>query len=87
MRKRGILQGSDEYKEQMFTDPYLNALRAVYGYAITCHKSQGGEWPHVYVDMPRNITLEATSASYQWVYTAITRAGERLFLTDDFFIK
>lgn len=87
MRKRGIRQGSDEYKEQMFTDPYLNALRAVYGYAITCHKSQGGEWPHVYVDMPRNITLEATPASYQWVYTAITRAGERLFLTDDFFIK
>ena len=87
MRKRGIRQGSDEYKEQMFTDPYLNALRAVYGYAITCHKSQGGEWPHVYVDMPRNIILEATSASYQWVYTAITRAGERLFLTDDFFIK
>ena len=87
MRERGIKQRSHEYEEQMFRDPYLNALRAVYGYALTCHKAQGGEWPHVYVSIPRNFTLEAKAAAYQWLYTAMTRASERLYLVDEFYIE
>ena len=87
MRERDIKQRSQEYEEQMFRDPYLNALRAVYGYALTCHKAQGGEWPHVYVSIPRNFTLEAKAAAYQWLYTAMTRASERLYLVDEFYIE
>ena len=71
----------------MFQDPYLNALRCVFGYAITCHKSQGGEWEEVYVHVPRNITLNPTKETYQWIYTAMTRAKKTLHMIDDFFIK
>lgn len=68
-------------------DPYLNALRANYGYAITCHKAQGGEWDDIYVDFPRNITLNPTKEKYQWIYTAMTRAKKRLHVVNDFFIQ
>lgn len=66
------------------TDPYLNALRAVYGYALTCHKAQGGEWEEVYLDIPRRISREPKVSTYQWLYTAMTRAKEYLHIVDDF---
>lgn len=88
MRGIGITQkDSRTFNRMMFNDPYLNALRCVYGYAITCHKSQGGEWEDVYVHVPRNITLNPTKATYQWIYTAMTRAKKTLHLIDDFYIK
>jgi ATP-dependent exoDNAse (exonuclease V) alpha subunit len=69
----------------MMHDPYLNALRCNYGYAVTCNKAQGGEWDEVYIDMPRNITLNPAKPDYQWVYTAMTRARKTLHLVNDFF--
>ena len=88
MRKKGITQKQkDAFYDAMFNDPYLNALRCVFGYAITCHKSQGGEWEEVYVHVPRNITLNPTKETYQWVYTSMTRARKTLHMVDDFFIK
>ncbi|MDE6811071.1 MAG: AAA family ATPase [Muribaculaceae bacterium] len=61
-------------------DPYYNAIQAKYGYCVTCHKAQGGQWPHVYVDMS-GIDPDALDESfYRWAYTAFTRATERLFL-------
>lgn len=88
MRDIGITQkDSRQFNHQMFNDPYLNALRCVYGYAITCHKSQGGEWEDVYVHVPRNITLNPTKETYQWIYTSMTRAKKTLHMIDDFFIK
>ena len=44
MRRRSIRPNSDEYKKAMMEDDYINCLKATYGYAVTCHKSQGGEW-------------------------------------------
>lgn len=87
MKDKGVTQK----KKQMFNmylreDPYLNALRCSYGYAITCHKAQGGEWPNVYIHIPRNFTLNPTKATYQWIYTAMTRAKESLFMVRDFYI-
>ncbi|MBR1727847.1 MAG: ATP-binding domain-containing protein, partial [Muribaculaceae bacterium] len=61
--------------------------RCSWGYAVTCHKAQGGEWDTVYVDMPRNITMNPTKEKYQWVYTAMTRASRSLHLVDDFFYE
>ena len=62
-------------------DPYYNALQVKYGYAITCHKAQGGQWDEVYIDMG-GIPEEAFTdiQFYRWLYTAITRARTRVFL-------
>lgn len=88
MRDMGITQKDQRrFNHAMINDPYLNALRCVYGYAITCHKSQGGEWEDVYVHVPRNITLNPTKETYQWIYTAMTRAKKTLHMVDDFYIK
>ena len=74
------------FKHDLMNDPYLNALRAVFGYAITCHKSQGGEWNKVFVDIPRRMSHEPDRCTYQWLYTAMTRASETLYVANDFFI-
>lgn len=87
MREIGIKQKDPAFRDKLNSDPYLNALRCVFGYTLTCHKAQGGEWDEVYVDFPRNITLEPTPAKFQWVYTAITRAKDKLHLVNDFFIE
>ena len=87
MRSKGIKQKHPFFKDMLNSDEYLNALRCVYGYAITCHKAQGGEWNEVCVDIPRNLTLNANAAAYQWIYTAVTRAKEQLHVVRDFFIS
>lgn len=74
------------FKKDLMSDPYLNALRAVFGYAITCHKSQGGEWKKVFVDIPRRLSFQPDRRAYQWLYTAMTRASDMLYVANDFFI-
>ena len=60
--------------------PYFNALQVKYGYSLTCHKAQGGQWAHVYVDLGY-IPAEAMGMEfYRWLYTAVTRATQKLFL-------
>ena len=88
MKEKGITQkDEEEFYKMMSGDPYLNALRCKYGYAVTCHKSQGGEWDDVFVQVPRNITLNPIKETYQWIYTAMTRAKNTLHMIDDFFIR
>lgn len=61
-------------------DPYYNALQVKYGYCVTCHKAQGGQWKHVYIDLSA-LSNEVTPVEfYRWLYTAITRATERVYL-------
>ncbi|MBD5348883.1 MAG: AAA family ATPase [Bacteroides sp.] len=61
-------------------DPFFNALQLKYAYCVTCHKAQGGQWKHVYIDMA-GIDPEALGPDfYRWLYTAITRATEKVFL-------
>lgn len=87
MKAKGLKQKDQEFKDRMMDDPYYNALRCVYGYAITCHKSQGGEWPHVYVDLGKGrLMANPTKSSYQWIYTSMTRAKEQLHLVDGWYI-
>lgn len=63
-------------------DPYFNALQVKFGYAITCHKSQGGQWKNVFVDQGY-LTDEMIDREYiRWLYTAITRATNSLYLTN-----
>jgi GTPase SAR1 family protein len=87
MREKGITQKNKErFNEALFRDPYLNALRCSYGYAITCHKAQGGEWNHVFIQPQRNVLLNPTKHSYQWLYTAITRAKKCAYFPNEFYI-
>lgn len=65
--------GSDEFKKQLKHDGLLNALRVKYGYAITCHKSQGGEWHTTFVDYYGRVGLK--DSHLRWCYTAATRAS------------
>lgn len=67
-----------EKTRDALNDPYLNALQMKYAYCITCHKAQGGQWRHVYIDMG-GIAPEAMGPEfYRWLYTAMTRATERV---------
>ncbi len=86
MKKRHIKQKTKEFNDNMLIDPYLNALRAVFGFALTCHKAQGGEWDNVFLDIPRNFPLQPKPYVYQWMYTAMTRARKEFYLVDDFYI-
>lgn len=86
MKDKGISQKSQAFKQNMISDPYLNALRTVFGYALTCHKAQGGEWDYVYLDIPKSVPVLPKPYVYQWVYTAMTRAKKGLYLVDDFWI-
>lgn len=86
MKKKGIRQKTKEFNDMMMFDPYLNALRAVFGFALTCHKVQGGEWNHVFLDIPRSLPVMEKPYVYQWLYTAMTRARKALYLVDDFYI-
>jgi len=89
MRRKGIdnKKNQAEFEKAMRADPYLNALRCNYGYAITCHKAQGGEWNSVFIQVPRNITFNPVKNKYQWLYTAVTRARQSVYVSKDFFIK
>lgn len=60
-------------------DPYYNALQAKYGYCITCHKAQGGQWDEVYIDMSGIDTSSIEETFFRWIYTAITRAVRKVY--------
>ena len=70
-------------------NPYFNALQVKYSYAITCHKSQGGQWKNVFIEQP--YLPDGPDLSYfRWLYTALTRAQTNLYLVgfqNDFFKK
>jgi exodeoxyribonuclease-5 len=73
--------------EAVREDPYFNALQLKYANAITCHKSQGGQWSCVFVDNPF-WQDELTVDDLKWLYTALTRAVEKVYLVnfkDDYF--
>ena len=63
-------------------DRYYNALQVKFAYAVTCHKAQGGQWSHVYVDQGYMTDDMLTSDYIHWLYTAFTRATDRLFLVN-----
>ncbi len=63
-------------------DKYYNALQIKFAYAVTCHKAQGGQWAHVYVDQGYMTDDMLTPDYIHWLYTAFTRATERLFLVN-----
>ena len=63
-------------------NPYYNALQAKYGYAVTCHKAQGGQWADVYLDCGFVPPGQQDETYLRWLYTAVTRATRRLYLVN-----
>ena len=68
--------------KKMKTDRYYNALQVKFAYAVTCHKAQGGQWAHVYLDQGYMTDDMLTPDYIHWLYTAFTRATERLCLVN-----
>ena len=64
------------------TDRYYNALQVKFAYAVTCHKAQGGQWAHIYLDQGYMTDDMLTPDYIHWLYTAFTRATEKLYLVN-----
>mgnify|MGYP002621668496 CR=1 FL=1 len=68
--------------KKLKTDRYYNALQVKFAYAVTCHKAQGGQWAHIYLDQGYMTDDMLTPDYIHWLYTAFTRATEKLFLVN-----
>ena len=71
-----------ERVKRLKSDRYYNALQVKFAYAVTCHKAQGGQWSHVYIDQGYMTDDMLTPDYIHWLYTAFTRATEKLFLVN-----
>lgn len=71
-----------ERMKKLKEDKYYNALQVKFAYAATCHKAQGGQWAHVYIDQGYMTDEMLTTDYLHWLYTAFTRATERLYLVN-----
>ena len=80
IRNPHLKQGTAEFAEALMSDMFYNAIRAKYGYAVTGHKCQGGEWGKVFVDYTDRTGLD--NDSLRWAYTATTRAQRTLYVTN-----
>ena len=73
-------KGEKELNKKIKEDEFFNALQIKFAYAITCHKSQGGQWENAFVDLGY-FTEDMLDKSYlRWMYTALTRASKKLYL-------
>lgn len=68
--------------KQLREDEYFNAMQIKFGYAVTCHKAQGGQWAHIYLDQGYMTDEMFTPDYIHWLYTAFTRATEHLYLVN-----
>jgi hypothetical protein len=91
-RHPGLRSGSPEFKHAIQADPFLNCIMLKYGYAVTCHKAQGGEWPSTFIfwdkgasvntdfyRSPPTLSGKANADFYRWAYTAITRSSNKIY--------
>ena len=91
-RNSKLKKGTKEFKEALKNDEFINCIKLKYGYAVTCHKAQGGEWKNAFVFWDRGSNAgdnfyeivhdtkgKTNSDFFRWAYTAVTRASEKLF--------
>lgn len=79
LRHRELKPGTQAFREALSDDPDFNALQVKYGYAVTCHKAQGGEWPTAIVDFDGRAP-DGQAEFLRWSYTAVTRAKKELIV-------
>ena len=73
-------QGKKDINKKIKEDQFFNALQIKFAYAITCHKSQGGQWDNVFIDLGYYTEDMLDKSFLRWLYTAFTRASNRLYL-------
>ncbi len=91
-RYKSLKPRTEEFKEAIMNDEYFNCLLLKFGYAVTCHKAQGGEWENVFTVWDNDNTSgfdcfsdtqvrsgKTNQNFYRWAYTAITRASKKLY--------
>ena len=80
------IRNKKELIKRIYESPYYNALQIRYAYAVTCHKAQGGQWRHVYIDSGltdewvNGLAEEERHEYLRWLYTAVTRATEKVYI-------
>lgn len=79
-RNTSLRPTDPEFRKALLADPYFNAVLLKFGYAVTCHKAQGGEWPAVFIDFAGMNKLNAEAI--RWSYTALTRASKTVVATN-----
>ena len=90
-RNKDLQPHTPEFADAIINDPFFNAIQLKFGYAVTCHKAQGGEWKEAFVFWDRvakdgfnflesrhTAAGKTNSDFYRWAYTAITRASQKL---------
>ena len=82
IRNKNLKSGTQAFKDALRSDKYFNALRIKFGYAITCHKAQGGEWTNTFLNCKTSMGY-FNSSYFRWLYTGITRAKENLYTLDE----
>lgn len=82
IRNKNLKTGTQAFKDALRSDKYFNALRIKFGYAITCHKAQGGEWKNTFLNCITSMGY-FNSSYFRWIYTGITRAKENLFTLEE----
>ncbi|WP_374948980.1 ATP-dependent RecD-like DNA helicase [Mucilaginibacter sp.] len=87
MNDKQIQANSAEYHSAMRKDEFLGCLKATYGYAVTCHKAQGGEWNNVFLFLEKSMYGMDRLELCKWWYTSITRARVQLHLEKNWWIK
>ena len=76
-----ITTKKEKYKK-VFENEYYNALQVKFAYAVTCHKAQGGQWKKVFIDPGQVSDEQLNSDFYRWLYTALTRATQTVYLVN-----
>ena len=80
------IRNKKELVKKIYESPYYNALQIRFAYCVTCHKAQGGQWKHVYIDSGMSDEwMEGLSDTerleyLRWIYTAVTRSTEKIYL-------
>ncbi len=80
------IRNKKELIKKIYESPYYNALQIRFAYCVTCHKAQGGQWKHVYIDSGfseewiNGLTETEKQEYLRWLYTAVTRATEKIYL-------
>jgi len=82
IRNDKLKSGTKEFKDAIRSDVYFNALRIKFGYAVTCHKAQGGEWANTFLNCKTSMGY-FNSSYFRWLYTGITRTKKNLYTLDE----
>jgi hypothetical protein len=82
IRNPYLKPNTKEFRDTIKSDPYFNALKIKFGYAITCHKAQGSEWKNVFLNCKSHLSY-LSQDYFRWLYTAITRSSNKLYTLDE----